>query len=396
MRIVIFTDAFLPQMNGVASHVVDIASSLSEHGHQVLVFAPKPRRGVVIRSEKFKFKIELLPSLPAIVYPDWRTTIPSLPKVLLKLRQFHPDVIHIHDPWTVGMEGMMAAKILKTSTIVTFHTFFLDEDMLKNIKWGSSISILKNPLSRLNAYFHNLADIIICPSVSAQNELIKYGLTKPSVVIHNGVDIRKIKILSKEERNILRDNYNLKTDDKVGIFVGRLAADKSIDVLIKSWVYVSREISNAKLVIIGAGPKDKELKELVNRLNMENKIMFTGGIDREKIISSGIYQIADIFISASKIENMSISILEAMASGLPIIAADMRGNAELVDMHNGMLIPPDDPRAMSLSTIELLKDRKKMDLLSSNSLKKSLNFSNDKTVKELEKCYLNIRDRKSR
>src|SRR3990167_9101023 len=125
MRIAIFTDSFLPQINGVVSYVFDTATQLQRRGHQVIIFAPKPRRGVKLNLEQYPFSIKLLPSLPSFIYPDIRFTIPSLPKVLLILKRFKPDVIHIQDPSTVGTEGLTAGKILKIPVAITFHTFFL-------------------------------------------------------------------------------------------------------------------------------------------------------------------------------------------------------------------------------------------------------------------------------
>ena len=87
MRIAIFTDAFLPQINGVVTYITETAQKLVERGHEVLVFAPKPRKGVKINLSEFSFKIFLLPSLPAFVYPDARITLPALPKLLIDLKQ---------------------------------------------------------------------------------------------------------------------------------------------------------------------------------------------------------------------------------------------------------------------------------------------------------------------
>lgn len=387
MRIAFFTDAFLPQINGVVSYVIDTAKELQRKGHEVIIFVPAPRRGVKLDLSTFPFEVVYLPSLPAFFYPDLRLTIPSSPKVIRKLRQFKAQVIHIQDPFFVGTEGFLAAKLLKIPSAITFHTFFLDEDMLKNIRMWRLVARFKNSLWRLTAHYHNLADIVICPSYIAQKELIKYGLKKRSLVINNGVDLEKVRSFNKNKFREVKRLYKIRDRDKVGIYVGRLSADKCLDILIQVWKLVKEEMKDAKLLIVGGGPWDIYLKKLSGDLNLTNNVIFTGPIEHEEIFSKGIYKMAKVFVTASRIENQSISMIEAMASGLPIIAMKIRGVPELVDKTNGILVSSKKPALISRAIISLLHDNLKIRTLGKGSIAKSDNYDIRMTTAKLEDVY---------
>lgn len=386
MKIAFFTDTFLPQKNGVVSYVVDLAGELSKRKNQVLVFAPNPGRVKNNFRSRLNFRTEFIPSVNLPLYPQFRNAVPALPNVLYALRLFRPDVVHLNDPFTVCMDGLMAAKILHVPVVFTFHTFFLDDDMLKNIKWGKAVAMMKEPLSRLNAYIHNQSDMIICPSVVSHKELRQYGLTKPSRVVNNSVDISKVVKLTFSERTALRSQYRIENDDKVGIFVGRLSADKSVDIIIKSWKNVLIEFPEAKLLIVGSGPMERELVKLRSQLKLDRQVIFAGPLEREELMAKGIYRIADLFVTASKIENQSVAILEAIVHGLPIVAVDARGNKELVT-NNGILVNPDDPVLLSEAIISVFSDSLLAKRYSGNSLKKSTEFSLSEMVVKVENIY---------
>ncbi len=387
MNVAFFSDAFLPQINGVVSHVIDTASELSRLGHEVTIFAPKPRRGVNLDLEKYNFRTVLIPSIPAFLYPDWRITVPYLPRLLRLLKKHSIDIIHIHDPFTIGTEGLIAGRISKIPTVITFHTFFLDEEFVKTIKLQKVVSLLKNHLWRLTSAYHNQANMVVCPSQVSQKELMKYGLKVPSIVINNGFDLKQVRRISNVKKNNLRLLYGVGIDDSVGLFVGRLAVDKSIHILIESWQYVCKIIPDAKLLIVGSGPYGNQLKKLVLELHLEGNIIFTGEIAREKILATGFINIADFFITASKIENQSLAIIEAMAHGLPVIGVDMRGIPELIDETCGIIVAPDNPKNLAEAVIYLIRNKNMMKHLGMESRKKAAKFDLPNSVKQLESVY---------
>ncbi len=391
MKIAIFTDAFLPQINGVVSYVIDIASELVSKGHKVVVFAPKPKRGVKIPQNDFIFKVVFLPSLPTFLYPDVRITIPALFKVLLYLRKFRADIIHVQDPSTVGTEGLTAGKILNIPTVITFHTFFMDEEMLKILKIRKKVvNLINNPIWKLTVYYHNLADVVICPSEIAREELVSHGLKAKVKVIHNGINLSKIKLLNKNARDKKRQETGVFPNDKVGIFVGRISVDKSIEVLLRAFKNVADKIKGSKLLLVGDGPDMDRLRKLVGDLNLTGTVLFLGRLPRENIVQGGILGIADVFVTASKIENQSIAILEALASGLPIIGVNMRGNPELIDDKNGILVEADNEQKLAEAIIKFFSDDKLASNLKKGAIGSSKKYDLSESVVMLENIYKSL------
>lgn len=388
MRIAFFTDAFPPQFNGVVSYVFDNATALVRRGHKVIVFAPKPGKGVKSDISAYPFEVRLVPSVPAFVYPDVRLTIPSLPRILLDLKRNTVDIVHVQDPLTVCTEGIMAAKILKLPIIITFHTFFMDAPMLEDFRLGRLTPYIQTPIWRLTAYYHNLANAVICPTRIAQKELRSNGLRKKSIYIPHGINLQTIHPLSEKERIRKRSTFGISSMDPVALYAGRLAVDKSIDIIILAFKKVVDKIPAAKLILVGSGPEEKNLRALAQRMGIEKNILFTGWIEREEIVKSGIFGCADIYVTASKIENLSYSILEAMAFGLPIIGANIRGIPELVDGTNGILVPPDDPDAFASVVVQVLNDSKLREKYRNGSVQKIKQFDMNQTIVQLEKVYI--------
>ena len=396
MRIAFFTDAFLPQINGVVTYITETANRLVLNGHEVIIFAPKPKRGSRLDQSSFLYKLILLPSLPAFVYPEARITLPSLPRVLYNLRKFNVDLIHIQTPFSVGTEGLIAGKLLKIPIVTTFHSFYIDKPFLEDFKLDKLSERLQNPLWKLYVSFYNLSDEVVCPTKIAQKELHKYGLKKPCVFIPHGINLVAIKTGLQAEVSGIRQNLHLKSDDKVAIFTGRLAADKRIDLLIKVWKKVILRIPNAKLIIIGTGPNEEILKGMVNKFKLKGNVIFTGAIKRENLIENGYLRIGQIAVSASKIENPSYSLLEEMAFGLPIVAFSMRGIPEIVNKENGMLVVPDDINSFAENVVKLFSDPVKLKKLSIGAKNKALEFDLKHNIESLEEIYSNLLKRKSR
>ena len=394
MKIAYFTDTFLPSKNGVVTYVVENAKRLAERGHEVVVFAPKPGFRVKFNFSQFKFKTVLLPSLPAFFFPEERFTLPNLPKLLIDLKKFKCEIIHIQMPFPVGFDGLFASKILKIPLVATFHSFYIDKPFFEDLKLEKLHGLLENPLWNLCTSFHNQADIVICPSKAGQNTLKKYGLNKPSIVISNGLDLRAIKKGQKENISVWQSKFEIAKTDKVAIFSGRLQADKNIETLIRIWRKVVIQIPNAKLMIIGSGPMKERLRFLTKKFKLTRNIIFTGSINRDILIESGLLRVGQLAVSASKIENQSYALLEEMAFGLPIVAFNIRGIPEIVDHENGILIDPDDIESFANKTIELLKDEKEMEELSKGAIKKSERFDLDKNLDQVVRVYSNLIEKK--
>ena len=387
MKISFFSDAFFPQLNGVVTYVMETAQKLSEHGHEVSVFVPKPPRGTILNLNKFSFKIFYLPSFPVLIYPDFRMAIPLLPKLILDIKKLETEVIHIQAPFSVGTNGLMLGKVLKIPVVATCHSFIADKPFFEDFKLERLSDRLQSPLWSLYTSFHNLTDIVICPTKAVQTELSKYGLTKPSVVIPHGINFESIQKGDRVGIFHYYKKFGLKSTDKIAIYSGRLAADKNVETLIKIWKKVIFQIPNAKLLMIGSGPQEEKLKKLVKRLKLTGQVNFIGLVSRETLIEKGLLRIGQIAVSASKIENPSYSLLEEMAFGLPIVAFRMRGIPEIVNEKNGRLAEPDDTDSFAEKIVELFSDQTQLINLSNGAKKRALDFDLEKNIESLENLY---------
>lgn len=387
MKIAFFTDTFLPQVNGVATALANQATELGARGNSVLIFTPKLDD---IKREKFKAKnvtVVHLPTVPAFVYPEFKLGVFGLPKVLRYLTKFKPDIIHLHTPLTVGVDAMIAAKLLNKPLVGTVHIYFNESGYLRWLKYQLAIKIVDKVAQQILNFVFNQCDLILAPSKMLVKELNGKHLKKPVAYLPNGVALNKPQLLSEKARNDFKKKYSLK--EKVVLHFGRLSHEKSIDILIKSFHNLAKKHRNISLLIVGDGPAKTRLMTLTKKLKLEKQVIFTGFIDHQKLISSGLINIADVFATASTMENNPMVVLEAMMHGLPVVGAKQAGLIELISS-NGFLVKPGDSKTMAEKMEKILFDEETAAIMKAESLKIIKPYSVDKVVDRLLDFYRNL------
>lgn len=386
MKIAYFTDTFLPQLNGIATSLGNQVTILGEQGHQVLIFTPKLDD---IPREKFKAKnvhIVHLPTVPALVYTEYKLGIFGLPRVLNQLVKFNPDIIHLQSPFTVGMDAVMASKLLKKPLVGTVHIYFANSEYLRWLKYKLAVKLLDRISQRYLNFLYGQCDLVLAPSKILVNELSKNGFKKPVLYLPNGVILEKSNLSSKE-KEVIKKKYNLK--EKVVLHFGRLSYEKNVDILIKAFKELLKTNQNISLLIIGDGPATKKLKKLAKEFKIEKEVIFTGFIDHQSLISSGLLSVADVFATASTMENQPMAVLESMLFGLPIIGVEQAGLIELVTS-NGFLVKPGDIKELAEKMEIILFNQKLAKKMEIESLKQVKKFSIDKTTQKLLSLYNNL------
>ena len=378
MKIAIFSDTFAPQINGVSTYVYQSALSLTALGHDVRIFIiQRPLRENEKTMELSKFdknlQIHILPSLSFWGYPGERFYV-ALGLALNKIRKFKPDIIHTHTLFGVGWEAVYCSKLFNIPLIGTHHTFFdhylkyiyMDYKFAKNFSW------------RYTTIYYNFCDLILSPTNSLAEVLKKYGVEKPINILPNFIDTDFFRPAPESSRDV-----------KSLIYMGRVSDEKSIDQVIKSVAIVKNKISDIKLNIVGDGPARKSLENLVQKLKLEDNVIFSGFAQGQKLLD--FLWGGSIFITASKSENMPLSVLEAMAVGLPIIGVDALGMPEIVkNDQNGFIIPSDKPEIMAEKILELIENNSLRKEFSLNSRKLAMNYSQEKVIKDLERIYQDL------
>lgn len=349
MRVCYFTDSFLPYLSGVTFVVMNQGNELVRRGHGVAVFSPKPKfwRNCEDRPDELHPDIEMhrVPmSFPTRSRPNLRVTVPTFLSSLRHVRRFRPDIVHVHTEWGCGWEGLLAARALRIPVVGTFHTFFADPGYLKQFHLPN-YRATRAVMWRYSVTYYNRCDALICPSQSARNNLLSKHVRKNPTTISNGIIEPEVK--SDDAIRVLRERYGVR-GSPVFIYVGRVSVEKSLEVVLQAFKKVLSGCPESQLVIVGDGPTDDALDAEAERLGISSAVLRTGAIDHDVLVSESIPRLGDVFVTASDTENQPLSLMEAMSFGLPLVAADAKGNPELLeDGRNGFLFPPGDADTMA-------------------------------------------------
>lgn len=371
MKIGFFTDAYLPQLNGVATSVEAWTSELEKLGHEVYVIAPKysnyKDRDHVIRLSSFRI----------LKQPDIRLAMCLPIKSMAEIYKIKFDIIHGLSGGTVSLLGLIVARMRKIPYVFTYYTRWnhFTHYLLK----GKLIS--PELVEKASRIFCNKCDYVVAPMPKIKDELISFGVKRPIVVIPSGVDIDKFK---KQQKGFLREKTGIK-NGKIMLYVGRLGKEKSVDFLLKAFKLVHEKNSQANLVLVGDGPEKNALKNLAEKLNISKNVYFPGLIDIAEMNKA--YADAEIFVFASQTETQGMVILEALASGLPVAAVnDSVYDGIIKDKMNGILTD-NDPEMFAAACLAILNNPSYRKKLSENAIESMQNFSLSSTAKSFEKLY---------
>lgn len=373
MKIGFFTDTYIPQINGVVTSIETFKKQLEQDGNNVYIFAPTPK------GKKDTKKIIRFPSMKFIFQPEMRVAIPFSQKAINLQKKINLDIIHSHDPFSIGLFGLWMARKFKIPYVHTYHTLYPE---YVHYIWDTKYT---NKLAKkLSRDFCNKCDTIIAPSSKIKNFLLSWGVKKPIVIIPTGIKLEDFNF--KSNPLSIRKKYNIGKKDKLLIFVGRIAKEKNIEFLIKSLSKI--KIKNTKLLIVGNGPHKKELENLVEKEKIKQKVIFTGYLKRKEVLNA--YKASDIFVFSSKTETQGLVIAEAMAAGLPVVAVNDLAISDMVkNKKNGFLVSQ-SPQEIAEKIDILLKDKNLYKKMSEKSLELVKDLSIEKQSKKLENYYLNL------
>jgi glycosyltransferase involved in cell wall biosynthesis len=349
MKILLATDVYFPTIGGMSVACGQLATALAHNGYSVTIIAPahslKPEQTSTGGITTYR-----LPSLPLMKKKGIRLVLhPLAVKQLIKT--IKPDVVHVMNlgPQTIGQAAFTYAKKFDIPVVLSVHfvtkNFTAPLHLSKQVEEQLEGVILKK--------FHRLArtaDAIVFPSTAAADKFPVTGVLPVSVVISNGLYLEPFQTVKPAEITGLRKKLNL-PDKKIILYTGRLDHDKRIHILIKALPGILKT-SDAHLLIIGKGIETERLQALAIRLGVEKSVTFGGFIADASI--PVVYRLASVFAMPSDVELQSIATMEAMAAGLPVVAANAIALPLLVkDRENGFLFTPNDSDdlAQKLTTI---------------------------------------------
>ncbi|WP_294880447.1 glycosyltransferase family 4 protein [uncultured Lactobacillus sp.] len=310
MNIGIFTDSYFPQLSGVATSIKTLKDALEKQGHNVFIFTttdPHIKKGTV-EANVFRFS-----SVPFISFTDRRVAFRGFFEATKVAREVKLDIVHTQTEFALGMIGKYVAHQLKIPAIHTYHTMY--EDYLHYVLNGHLLRPY-HVKQFTNVYLKNM-DGVIAPSKRVEALLKRYKVNIPMRVIPTGVDVNS---LNKAANNDMRQELGIPADAPVLLTLSRVAEEKKIDRILNAMPEIIDEFPETRLVIAGDGPDMEVLQEQVERLTLEDNVIFTGDVPHDDVGS--YYKMADLFVSASDTETQGLTYIEALASGTKCVVYD--------------------------------------------------------------------------
>lgn len=380
MNVALFTDTYFPQINGVGTSVHTLATELEKLGHNVYIFTPSDPK-----ADKNENNVIRMPSMPFLLLRNFRVGIAYPPLALKKIAGLKLDIVHTQTEFSLGIFGKVLSKAFHIPMIHTYHTMY--EDYVHYIVNGALVTpAMAKEFSKL---FCNSANAVVAPTEKVKHILLEYGVKKPIHIIPTGIDIKLFRKsnYTPEEILELKKEIGLEPSNPVVLFVGRIAKEKSIDVIINAMPKLLEQLPQAKLVIVGDGPKKNELEKLADTLQISENVLFLGAKPWKEI--GKYYQLGDVFVSASITETQGLTFAEAMASGVTVVAKKDESLEGIVqDEQTGILFEEDEELAQKL--YDILTDTQKRNRLSEASLQIIESLSVEAFAKNVESLYQDV------
>lgn len=348
MRILIVTDQYPPMVGGVPNLTRGLAIDFASRGHQVWLIAPSSGARDVQRIEQ-GVHVYRFSAFDWFAYKGQRLAFLPFAPVLRLIKQCDPDIIHVHSPVVLGNIAQILAARLHKPVIATNH--FLPMNMHQAL---ASDPVLGKTFSQLSysylVHFYNRCNYFTSPTATALRLLQEHGLRTPAAVISNGIDVKRYSPAPCGPEVLQR--FGLPEALPLILHVNRLSEEKRIDVLLEA---VARMKMPAHVALVSTGPAEGALRALAERLQIQDRISFLGFVHNDDLLA--LRRLAAFFVIPSEADLQSMAMMEAMACGLPVIAADAYALPELVKHErNGFLFQPGDSDELATRMDQLLAD----------------------------------------
>lgn len=383
LKIGFFTDTYFPQKNGVVTSTYYFKKQLESMGHDVYVLTPhvpgyKDEDKNIIRFRSAK----------AFFHPELRFPTFIGPRGLKKVYDLKLDIAHSHSPLSLGLMAEFITSILRIPHVHTYHTIYPEYiHYLSNNEYVNKI-VSKYLAEKALFIFLNRCDYIIAPSNKVSNYL--QGKIKTPIQIQpSGIPFSTPP--TTKEKNKIERKYNLKPEDNIIIWTGRMGVEKNIDLFYEIGKYLINKDKNIKILMIGDGPLKPKFEQQIKDDNIQDNFILTGYIDNKYI--NHYYSISDLLLFTSYSENFSITILESLAASLPIVTVkDESYTQTVINDVNGYQIDSKDPVLFAKTILEIFNDPDKYQRLSTASRNLGEKFSIKNVSQQLLNFYYTLLD----
>lgn len=347
LRLALFTDSFVPQLNGVALLLGRLVEAVRARGATVRVYTTSDPAGAEADD------VRRWPSLAFWAYPEHRLALPTQPRVRRELRAWKPTLVHAASPFGMGLAARAAARALRVPFVTSYHTSwsaysrFYRMGALQGIAW------------QYLRWFHNGGARTYCPTRAVERELAARGF-RHMAIWSRGVDAARFSPSFRS--TALRQQLGMSDDTTLAIYVGRLGAEKGLAVALEGMRDVMGGApGRVRFAVAGDGPYEAAARRLAHP-----DTIFMGRLTGRAL--SEFYASADVFVFPSTTDTFGNVLLEAMASGLPVIGADVGPTRELLAEHTGVTFPPGDVSAFAARVLELAASPERRVVLARNAI----------------------------
>ena len=376
MKILIATDCYLFNLGGITASILALSKGLRKQGHAVKILS---------LSNKFKSYKDgddyFIRSFKAIYYPGMRTSFAINDCLLKELAEWNPDIIHLQ---TEGSVRCFANRILKHTNATMIMTCHTDYGHFIFGRYKNN-PLVEKIMSYTGRVLYRKATKVTVPSKKATEFPFLKTVKNKIIIVPNGIDLEKYQNKFEEkDRDTFRKSLGIEDNIKVLVSVSRLSKEKNISEIITYFPELLKKYKNVKLLIIGDGPDKGHLEKITKQLGLCDSVIFTGRIPSDEVWQ--YYAVGDIFVSASTFEVHSMSYLEALANGLPMVCRKDDALIGVVeDNDNGFVYAT--KKEFINYTYELLKNEKLRKKMANCSYKRALDFSSDVFASLMIKAY---------
>ena len=394
MKIAFFSDNFYPELSGISDSIILLAKGLEKRGHEVYFFVPYyspkdfeksslPPKEIDLGE---KIKIRRLFSLPFPTPTEQGRLV--IPTVLpwIALQKWNPDIIHTQLFFGAGVSALLSAKGLKIPLVGTNHTVVTEFVRYSPIKadWMGNLS------SKYTTWYYNRCDFVTAPSQSVIQEMKYYGLRRPSEVISNPIDTE---IFTPQQMNRSEVKKKFGLSNNTLVYAGRLAAEKNIDVMLQAVALVKKEIPNITLALAGRGVATAELKGLAKKFQIEDSVKFLGPLSKPQLAQ--VFSASEVFVITSRSETQSLTLMQAMAVGLPALGVKAWALPEYINEKNGFLVEANDYQSLAQKIVALMQNPGLRKQMGREAWRFVQNFSTLHIAKKWETLYKQVKSKRS-
>lgn len=395
MKIAMFTDAYFPRINGVAVSVNSYANELVRLGYEVCVvcleYSEEQQKSAFFNEkasdESSPFKIIRIPSSGLIWSKEDR--VARLDKwhfIKKEMDEFKPDTIHINSEWMVGYFGALYARHRCIPYVYTFHTMW--EDYIANyVSFLPEFSTRKIGKEVVKFYLKRAA-VIIAPTSRIASVVQRYGIDRKVEILPTGIPESRSKFKLKRSLQISTRLY-LKfpaiRGKKILLYVGRIVKEKNLEFLYDVLANVQKKNPHTALLMVGGGPTVEELKNSAVQRGLGGSVFFTGYIPSNDLVY--FYRLAQVFVFPSKTETQGLVTVEAMMTGLPVVAIGEMGTLDVMQGDNGGFMVKDDPQEFAQRVDDLLCNQQLRKMKSQEAKLWGAKWSISELTPRLIECY---------